>query len=247
MSTKAGKPLISGYLLKFTKGSSDGDNWKRRFFVLRDSTLAYYTDHQSKTPRDSLILFGETELARTAFAGQRFCITLRYPFDLVYFGCEDEQSLLVWMNALQKTIEAGKATPRGYMNRCIDSREGRKMKRRFFVLHRDAVTVHQDKENLHILQGIYRITQASVMEYDDAHLILVIIDHSVEGSQRVTIAFQEDFGRDVGVYQDWKREINTRLVKAGGTVQPFVGTEAEKSGDLSCYFCFANMLDMWKA
>jgi hypothetical protein len=100
--------------------------------------------------------------------------------------------------------------------------------------------VHQDKENLNILQGVFHLDSSTIMEYDDQMAILLIVDPTTE--QKVTMIFQEELGRDVGVYNEWKREINSRLVRWGGTVRPYTPPVSEPTSELSCYLCVATSI-----
>eukprot|EP00128_Syssomonas_multiformis_P000656 Colp12_sorted_trinity150504_noHs@30519 len=95
-------PQLSGYL---TKQGGGHKSWKRRYCILKDSTLYYY-----KTPEDSEAL-GAIRLLGYAVGhadiGKAFCLKMeRAQARTFYFHADDEPTMLKWLDALTKA--AGK-------------------------------------------------------------------------------------------------------------------------------------------
>ena len=123
----------SGYLLKASKSStSETISWKRRYFVLRGSSLNYYSDHQSTKCKGELLLFGETILSLGIFLGQNFSLSLAEPFSLLQLATSTQDELSIWNDAFTRSIELGKLAMRGIMYRCGAAEVGGN-KRKYFI------------------------------------------------------------------------------------------------------------------
>ena len=149
--------LQTGYLLKLS-GSMKPNNlgpvmWKRRYFMLRGCTFTYYSDHHSmQDPKGELLIFGESKMTTCELSGQKFCITLMNPFPVLHLACETNDDMQLWVKAFTKSIALAKKGLRNYMIKYSNPSEG-PSKRKYFILHQDAVTIHKDMESISVVQG----------------------------------------------------------------------------------------------
>lgn len=162
-----------GYMLKFSKssvspnvsnGSSNG--WKKRFFVLRGSTLNYYSDQNATKSKGELLVFGETQLKSGSENGQPYCITIWEPFSVLQLACASPADLQVWIAAFTRSMDIGKRALRNNMYRKALLQDGG-TKKKYFILHSDVITYHKDKTQLLNVQGLVHMDKNTDMEYND--------------------------------------------------------------------------------
>jgi hypothetical protein len=140
-----------------------------------DGTLTYYADHNNVTAKGELIVFGETELEQCSYQGQKYCLAMRFPFPDLHLACHDERTRQAWADSFTKAIQMGKLALRSYMYKRADIKDGGN-KKRFFILHGNAITIHKDHDHLNTLQSIIHIDGASTMEFDDWKYRITLTD-----------------------------------------------------------------------
>ena len=146
----------TGYLLKLSgslKPNGMGPAmWKRRYFMLRGCTFTYYSDHQTmQEPKGELLVFAETKLSSSELSGQKHCFTLMTPFPALHLACETADDLQVWLAAFRQSTALAHRGLRSYVTKAVPQSDG-PSKRKFFILHQDAVTIHMSAESISVVQ-----------------------------------------------------------------------------------------------
>lgn len=201
----------SGYLLKFSKSASAETNgWKKRFFVLRGSTLNYFSDQSSSKSKGELLIFAETEIKSGNENGQAFCISMWEPFSLLQLATASAADMAIWMQAFTRAIETGRRALRSIMYRKAQLADGG-TKKKFFILHSDVITYHKDREQLLNVQGLVHLDRNTDMEYNDAKMLITVQDLSA--NYGLSMQFKPSTSPEQGVYAEWKAALQTMLRK----------------------------------
>ena len=176
VSVKNDEYETSGYMLKYSKSAgvestpgappSSSHCWKKRFFVLRGSTLNYFSDQNSTRSKGELLIFGETQIKSGEENGQPFCLSLWEPFSQLQLACASESDLQVWMGAFNRSISTGKQALRNTMYRRAQLQDGG-TKKKYFILHAEVITYHKDKTQLLNVQGLVHLDANTDLEYND--------------------------------------------------------------------------------
>jgi len=186
VNVKSDDRETSGYMLKYSKnvgGESPTFGWKKRFFVLRGSTLNYFSDQNSSKSKGELLIFGETQLKSGSDNGQPFSLSMWEPFSILQLACASEADRQVWINAFVRAIEIGRQALRNTMYRRAQLQDGG-TKKKFFILHSDVVTYHKDKTQLLNVQGLVHLDSNTELEYNDSkvcfkrHTQVLMLMHS---------------------------------------------------------------------
>jgi hypothetical protein len=170
VNVKSDDRETSGYMLKYSKnvgGESPTFGWKKRFFVLRGSTLNYFSDQNSSKSKGELLIFGETQLKSGSDNGQPFSLSMWEPFSILQLACASEADRQVWINAFVRAIEIGRQALLNTMYRRSQLQDGG-TKKKFFILHSDVVTYHKDKTQLLNVQGLVHLDSNTELEYNDS-------------------------------------------------------------------------------
>jgi len=175
----------AGYLIKCAKDS--GKNWRKRYFLLNGNTLSYYTHHNEVSkPKGNVLLVGDATVEQQVVKGLQFAFRLTTPFESLLFAALNADERQSWMRAIEAAIELSNRSLRGYMvKRGNALLEGNS--RKFFVLHNDILTYHQDHEHTAVDQFNIKITPNTKIEEDEAKFKIRVY----EGSKKVTIQFEE--------------------------------------------------------
>lgn len=201
----------SGYLLKFSKSASAETNgWKKRFFVLRGSTLNYFSDQSSTKSKGELLIFAETQIKSANENGQAFCISLWEPFSLLQLATASAADMAIWVQAFTRAIETGRRALRSIMYRKAQLADGG-TKKKFFILHSDVITYHKDREQLLNVQGLVHLDRNTDMEYNDAKMLITVQDMSA--NYGLSIQFKTSTAPEQGVYSEWKAALQAMLRK----------------------------------
>jgi hypothetical protein len=191
------------------------------------------------SPKGELLIFGETKCEAKEYSGQKYCLTLSEPFAILYLACEAEQDLEVWVRAFDKAITSAKKAIRSFMYKYVSSKEGGS-KRKYFILHQDAITFHRDEDHINSVQGLIHLNDSTYMEYYDNKQRITLVDTSLKHTLSIVFNRSETGPKD-GVYADWKAGIiahlrlyNALIQNAEGNTDAAVGlANAIKQGPLN--------------
>ncbi len=197
---KSGKAAVmrKGYLLKCAKVS--GKNWRKRYFILTGNTLNYYVDEKSsgKNPKGNVLIVGDGKVVvednlQTKDSGTKdkvFGFRLITPFDSILFLTVTESDRNAWIKAMQVAIEISNKSLRGYMIlRSKAMSFGENKVRKFWVLHHDTLTYHQDHENTTVDQYALSIDGDTQLDFDDEKWKIKISDG--KGNRQTTMQVRE--------------------------------------------------------
>ncbi len=184
--------------------------------MLRGCTFTYYTDHQTmQEPKGELLVFAETKLQTMELSGQKFCFSLMKPFPALHLAAESADDVQIWVKAFAKAIMMAQKGLRNYMTKYINPRDGLS-KKKFFILHQDAITIHRDSESISVVQGLIHLNDNSFCEYYDRSLRITVVDTVMKHS--LTLQFYGPGARapQDGDYNEWKNALisNLRLYTA---------------------------------
>jgi len=180
VSVRSEDDVTEGWLLKYSKttgtsssaaagGGGDGPThaWKKRYFVLRGSTLNYFSDAGSTKSKGELLIFGETQTKSGNENGQPFCVSMWEPFSLLQLACASAADMQVWLAAFARSIDMGKKALRAVMYRKAQLQDGG-TKKKFFILHSDVITYHKDRTQLLNVQGLVHLDKNTDLEFNDS-------------------------------------------------------------------------------
>ena len=214
----------TGYLLKLSSVPAKGKDksgtetsWKRRYFMLRGSTLSYYTDHLSMdSPKGELLVFGQTRFTTDENGPQKNSFSLAFPFNELKLSCESGLDFFVWSKACKAAITLAQQALKGYIDKTTDAEEV--TKRKYFILHQDALTYHKDDSSIGSVQGIMHLNDHTLMEYFDKKHEIAVID-TVE-KHSLTLSFKEHTldNRDAN-YEAWKDALIANLQLYAASIQ----------------------------
>ena len=196
--------------------------------MLRGCTLTYYADHQSMdTPKGELLVFAETLYAVDDSPHQKHCFTLEVPFALINLACETGIDFFLWSKAFKKSIALAQQALRSYIDKVVETEEF--VKKKFFILHQDAITFHRDEFSTSSVQGLLHLNDNTSMEYFDKKRQITITDTSLKHT--LTLAFGYDrLHAKNGDYLEWKEALIANLRLYSATIQdaetpfdPFIG------------------------
>ena len=203
----------SGYLLKFSKSASaESNGWKKRFFVLRGSTLNYFSDQSSTKSKGELLIFAETQFRSGNENGQSFCISLWEPFSVLQLATATQADLAQWGKAFERAIEAGRQALRSVMYRKAQLADGG-TKKKFFILHLDVITYHKDAKQLLNVQGLVHLDRNTDMEYNDSKMLITVQDMSANYGLSMQFKPQAQAGPEQSDYATWKAALQAMLLR----------------------------------
>lgn len=183
--------------------------WKKRFFMLRGSTLTYYDNHQSmNAPKGELLVFGETKCHTENLYNQKFSFTLSVPFAPLNLACENLSDFNLWTRAFENSILLAQQALRSYIDKFVE-KEG-STKRKYFILHQDAITFHKDDSDMSSVQGLLHLNDNTLMEYYDRKEQITLTDTHLKHT--LVLLFEKaDKEPQDGVYLEWKEAITAHL------------------------------------
>ena len=120
---------------------TSGGNWKRRFFVLGENSLTYYTDEagarRGTSPKGDILFTADSTVSPRDVESIAFCFAIVTPEKTLYVAAQGEAEMADWIAADRASIEALSTSAhrgkRGYLTkRAVVS--GGNWKRRFFLL-----------------------------------------------------------------------------------------------------------------
>lgn len=165
--------LKSGYLVKLDVVSQR--SWKKRFFVLTDTTLHYYENEQNMAkPKGSVLIVHDSTVKNTGTEGGKSnCFNLCTPFTELHVSADDEDEVASWIAALEGAIKQTKDLPRGYLTKRGGIFDGGNRKK-YFIMHVNAITWHADHEHVKVIQGTMPLLDSTDVEYADASFLITL-------------------------------------------------------------------------
>lgn len=225
-----------GYLI--TQSQKNGRNWKKRYFVLTETSFKYYADHSSTdTLKGDLAIKGETVVEETdrKVTGRNFCLTIKNNLsNLVVISAKDEQEMIGWKDAIEQVIINTSSSIKGYAMKV--ERDDDMPVLKYFIFHNESLSYHQDENHTGAIQGIMKLTSTTKINFDEDFLKISLSDPSND----MKMAFQfEKVNREE--YDKWKsalsKSINTDIARieqalAESVKQGRLKVRPPKGGDL---------------
>ena len=127
--------------MRVKRAVKSGGNWKRRFFVLGENSLTYYTDEagarRGTSPKGDILFTADSTVSPRDVESIAFCFAIVTPAKTLYVAAQGEAEMADWIAAVRASIEALSTSAhrgkRGYLTkRAVVS--GGNWKRRFFLL-----------------------------------------------------------------------------------------------------------------
>jgi hypothetical protein len=138
--------------------------------------LTCFADHvQLDECKGEAFIFGETEVITMSSEGQPFGISLATPFEPIRVAASNPEDQTIWVNALRRTVNQAKLCLRGYILKRSSMNDGQ-FKKKYFVLHQDAVSYHKDKSHLGAGQGCIYLNAETIAEFNDNLQLIEITD-----------------------------------------------------------------------
>lgn len=185
--------------------------------MLRGCTLTYYADHQSMdAPKGELLVFGETRFEIDELGQQKHSFTLAVPFALLNLSCENGLDFLIWTKAFKKSISLAQQALTSYIDKVSDAEEV--SKRKFFILHQDAITFHKDEYTTSSVQGLLHLNDNTSMEYYDKKRQITVIDTNEKHSLILSFQEQKSHVKDAD-YLEWKDALIANLQLYAANIQ----------------------------
>jgi hypothetical protein len=168
-----GSTTLPGYLVK--RAVESGINWKKRYFVLNDHTVTYYKDHKhTAVARGDLLLMPTTTTKDFVKDNKNpYGFTVTTAFKELRLLANDEQERQEWKQAIHAAVQDLSKSMRGYLYKRAGFLDA--WKRKFFVLHRDALTYHHDHNHTAKIEGAIQLTHTTVLELSQ-NLTLGLMD-----------------------------------------------------------------------
>eukprot|EP00518_Triparma_eleuthera_P016001 CAMPEP_0197545766 /NCGR_PEP_ID=MMETSP1320-20131121/673_1 /TAXON_ID=91990 /ORGANISM="Bolidomonas sp., Strain RCC2347" /LENGTH=985 /DNA_ID=CAMNT_0043105301 /DNA_START=176 /DNA_END=3133 /DNA_ORIENTATION=- len=160
----------SGYL---TKHATSGLNWKKRYFVLNGNTLTYFPDHRhTDTPKGDVLLTEDATLENFSTPEFPFGFCISTQFVKLKMAARDDDERTSWTNSLRLVIADLVNSMRGYLYKSGRFLEAKQV-RKFFMLHSDCITYHQDLHKTSTIQGMRMFSGRTTVEPDGEKSFIV--------------------------------------------------------------------------
>jgi len=161
----------SGYLIK--QAVKSASNWKRRYFVLNGSSLTYYQDHKHvKTAKGDILLTSDATVEEFSEGEYQYGFEVKTPFMTLRLSCVDGDERDEWTNSIRNIILELSKMMRGYLLKQGKFLEGAWV-RKFFILHNDTLTYHDDHLHTSKISGVYQLSSDAIVETDDQFSITI--------------------------------------------------------------------------
>lgn len=196
-----------------------GKNWRKRYFVLTNNTLNYYTnDKDLRKPKGNVLIVADGKVraenaisTKGSVKGENkkfFGFRLTTPFESILFLSVSESDRASWVRAIQESIDRAHQSLRGYMLKRTAAMGMERTTRKFWVLHKDTITYHKDHETTKIDEFAYAIQDDTEIEPDDDKWKIKINDST--GKRVVTIQFEDRTHADYPLWRDALLDIRNR-------------------------------------
>jgi len=203
----------SGYLEKRAKTS--GRNWKKRYFVLSGHTITYYVDHKSKSDaKGSFLLTPKSNVQEVADSTHPNSFEIISEFETMRCSVKDGEEMAAWMTAIRQTIEEITSTTRAYLDLHEKGMLGNKWTTKFFLLHSNSISFHQDHMHTFKAQGLFKITAGMTVQLADQPNTIRVKEEGKKGRELVIRATPND--KDPAKVTDaWMTAINAAISDLG--------------------------------
>mmetsp|Transcript_4950 Transcript_4950/g.5085 ORF Transcript_4950/g.5085 Transcript_4950/m.5085 type:complete len:1012 (-) Transcript_4950:261-3296(-) len=192
----------SGYLVKLATKSKL--NWKKRFFVLHENNLKYFTDHISTTGacKGEFLICASTIVTDVdRSVGKDHCLLLKNrDEDELVVSARDMNDKRAWKEAIETAIHRTKNSTRGYAMK-LDQFDDKPV-RKFFILHDKMLTYHQDEDHTGAIQGMIELSSGTKVQVSEEMYALSLTD-----AEKNRIILQFDTAS--GDFNKWKTSILT--------------------------------------
>ena len=185
--------------------------------MLRGSTLSYYSDHLSMdAPKGELLVFGQTKFTSDENGPQKNSFSVAFPFNELKLSCESGLDFFVWSKAFKAAISLGQQALMSFIDKASDAEDT--PKRKYFILHQDALTYHKDESSIGSVQGIMHLNDHTLMEYFDKKHQITVIDTAEKHSLMLTFKEHTLDNKD-GNYSAWKDALIANLQLYAASIQ----------------------------
>jgi hypothetical protein len=157
--------------VRVKRAVKSGGNWKRRFFVLGENSLTYYTDEagarRGTSPKGDILFTADSTVSPRDVESIAFCFAIVTPEKTLYVAAQGEAEMADWIAAVRASIEALSTSAhrgkRGYLTkRAVVS--GGNWKRRFFLLSSDRLSYYKSDKTTTDCKGTVMLTRGTRIE-----------------------------------------------------------------------------------
>ncbi|KAJ8602956.1 hypothetical protein CTAYLR_001549 [Chrysophaeum taylorii] len=173
----------SGYLVKRAKKS--GANWKKRYFVLNGSSLIYYESHKkTNSAKGNLLITVDFVIKDVVEPKYPFCFEIETAFEKLRVAGESAEEVAQWKEALHLAVSRLDGTTRGFLQLQVSSmfRGKQSWVKKFFVLHANALTYHNNHFDTHKNLGSIKLSSRTSVAKQATTLTIKT------GSQQLVVA-----------------------------------------------------------
>lgn len=152
--------------------------WEKRYFILTEGSLAYYTDHNRHSTtyaKGDILLVPDSTVQVLSLPDHPFCMVITTAFNSLIISVSNAEERDDWRKHIQLVITAAHRVIRGYITKKGNRTELGKS-RKFFILHATMITWHQDHENTNVTLGSFALTPETLLTTHDDKCELVLCD-----------------------------------------------------------------------
>jgi len=207
----------SGYLIKHAKS---GYNWKKRYFMLNGNTLTYCSDHRhTETAKGDVLLTEDATVEDFSDESYPFGFTVSTQFVKMKMAAKDAADRADWTTKIRLAISDLVNGMRGYLYKSGRFLEAKQV-RKFFMLHNDCITYHQDLHRTATIQGMRKFSGRTTVE-KEGDCVLIIRTNLLDGKYWKLRADSEE-ERD-----NWAKAVEAAVKKLGYLEVDFQNTAVE--------------------
>jgi hypothetical protein len=151
----------------------------RRYFVLNDNAITYFKDHKSTDiPKGDVLLTEDTTIDDFEDKDYQFGFIVSTQFVKMKMVAKDAQERNEWKQKIRMVVsDLAASSEMGHAVRGYLSKSGRfleaKHVRKFFMLHNDCLTYHQDLYHTSVIQGMRKFSGRTTVEEDGERTLIM--------------------------------------------------------------------------
>lgn len=181
-----------------------------RYFVLNGNTLTYYKDHRSTAvAKGDILLTADATIEEVDDFQHPYTFDVTTPFVSLRLAAANDQERQEWKIAIENTVIQVAHSLRGYLLK--KGGIGSTWSKRFFILHRDSITYHEDHEHTSKISGMVKFDVDTTVEVENESRTITI--RGSDGRRLVIQVPQLPDMPDVDDFEAWVQGINEIMDK----------------------------------
>lgn len=173
-------------------------------------------------PKGDVLLVADSIVTDEAISGVKYAFRVCTPFESMLLAAKSAEDREAWKGMIATAIEISQYSLRGYMLKRTKGLMGT-TKRKFFVLHQEVLTYHEDHEHTATTQFSMKINADTRLEVKDDKMKLFLYETSKAVDPTIIIQFEQ---RNKGDYVVWKEVISSNIKRFQDAIKE--GREAVK-------------------